>query len=52
MIAHGHYSDEQRRPMADWLAEQDSKTTKKVFLLTAALVLMIVCAVIFGVVNA
>jgi hypothetical protein len=52
MIAGGHYSAEQRRPMADWIAEQDSKTTKKVVLLTTALVLVILCAVIIGVASA
>jgi len=52
MIARGHYSAEQRRPMADWIAEQDSKTTKKVVLLTTVLVLVILCAVIIEVASA
>ena len=52
MIAHGHYSAEQKRPMSVWIAEQDSKTTKKVVLVTTALILVILCAVVCGVVNA
>jgi hypothetical protein len=51
MIARGHYSAEQRRPMSVWIAEQDSKTTKKFVLLTTALGLVILCVVIIGVVG-
>jgi hypothetical protein len=52
MIAHGHYSAEQRRPMSAWIAEQDSKATKRVVLVTTVLALVVLCVVIFGVAGA
>lgn len=52
MVAQGHYSAEQRRPMSVWIAEQDSKATKRVVLVTTALVVVVLCVVILGVASA
>lgn len=49
MISGGHYSDEQRRPMSVWIAEQDSKKARRIVLATTAAVLIILLAAVIGI---